>query len=160
MVVRPRRIQTQTVWQPRPLSQQGLPFAARTSRHRIWHSIPVSSSLPFQRHHSTRMRKAPMKTLYQSAIWDLHTSPWRYWDIGNCLRKTFPKYTPSPSVSWLQNWRMKQSMTVYSETGLFHWLHSEHWRQSLTYLSVMRSFLKQQSKEYATRMSWLRKVQR
>lgn len=24
---------------------------------------------------------------------DLHTSPWRYWDTGNCLKKTFRKYT-------------------------------------------------------------------
>ena len=77
-----------------------------------------------------------------------------------CLRRTFRKYTLSPSVNWLQNWRMKQSMTVYSGTGLFHWPPSEHWRQSLTCLSVMRSFLKQQLKEYAIRMNWLRKVRR
>lgn len=48
---------------------------------------------------------------------------------GNCLRRTFRKYIPLPSVSWLRNWRMKPSMTVYSETGLFHWPPSEHWRQ-------------------------------
>ena len=52
------------------------------------------------------------------------------------------------------------SITVYSVTGLFHWPPSGHWRQSLTCLSTMRSFLKQQSKEYATRMSWLRKVRK
>lgn len=53
------------------------------------------------------------------------------------FEKNFRKYIPLPNVSWLRNWRMKPSMTVYSETGLFHWPPSEHWRQSLTYLSVM-----------------------
>ena len=45
----------------------------------------------FQRHHSTRMRKGLMKTLYQSAIWDLPTSPWRYWDTGSLFEKNFPE---------------------------------------------------------------------
>ena len=90
----------------------------------------VSSDSADQRHSYATQIKEYTERINGHAGWELvDVYADEYLDTGNCLRRTSRKYIPLPSVSWLQSWRMKPSMTVSSATGLFHWPPSEHWRQ-------------------------------